>query len=796
MNNTVSNISLGGSAHLTAGNRDKEGEGWLRLTNATNNDVGYALVNESFSPGQGLVFDFEFAIWGGTGADGFSIFLFDANYSLDYPENDPLRFHIGNRGGSLGYANGNNENGLSGGYIGVGLDVFGNYGSTSESKNGGMFDGGLIPNVIGIRGSEHSNMGAPYRWLGGSQPLNLVFGNNFTLDYKGSSGSRPTKEQHYRRVQVRIIPVELNGVTTYEMSIHLKVNENDAFYPIVPAFTIADPPPPRLKIGFAGVTGGFNNIHEVRNLVVTTLGGIRVHKTVDKEIAYVGDELVYDIRLINESNFRARNLRFRDVIPAELNVSNIVFDNSGDSTNQVISGWQLGQLSLNDVLLNLNAAPYGEVKFRIRGTVEDYPPNNVLINTANFDLTSTSNISDDDLTNNISTVNTKIQPNILLANRDVFNFDQFESGNVLINDLFNAAPVKKERILLRVISAADPINNSNLTPYLDTNTGDIIVPPGTPRGNYRITYRLIDAKSVSNFSESEIELIVPPDIFNTQPEQYSINWVAGGKTGSVIENDRVNQLPVSLVWSKFEWIDQAKSGITLHTDGTIIVEAMSPKAQYTFRYRLTDRVSPDNFQENVVTLIIVPNKLIAVNDYEVVRYNRKKIIATNVLNNDLFNGEPISEHQINISYSSKDLTDFTINAEGDLILGANVEYGVYDLTYTICDLLDGSDCSIANIRLKILPHLDVIPNVITPNGDGLNDTFFISWGVEAYKMELKIYDRRGAIIYQNDNYKNNWSPTAGEVNEGTCFYNITVYFTETRKQTYKGSLLILRNQIQ
>ena len=62
MNNTVSNISLGESAHLTAGNRGKEGEGWLRLTNATNNDVGYALINESFSPDQGLVFDFEFEI--------------------------------------------------------------------------------------------------------------------------------------------------------------------------------------------------------------------------------------------------------------------------------------------------------------------------------------------------------------------------------------------------------------------------------------------------------------------------------------------------------------------------------------------------------------------------------------------------------------------------------------------------------------------------------------------------------------------------------------------------------------
>src|SRR5690606_3437860 len=100
----VGELVLGGSARLTGGNEDAVGNGWLRLTEPVGNQYGYAVVNQRFPSSLGVEIDFEFAIWGGNGADGFSIFLFDAQYDPDLPVGDPYKFRIGGRGGGLGYA--------------------------------------------------------------------------------------------------------------------------------------------------------------------------------------------------------------------------------------------------------------------------------------------------------------------------------------------------------------------------------------------------------------------------------------------------------------------------------------------------------------------------------------------------------------------------------------------------------------------------------------------------------------------------------------------------------------------
>ena len=63
------------------------------------------------------------------------------------------------------------------------------------------------------------------------------------------------------------------------------------------------------------------------------------------------------------------------------------------------------------------------------------------------------------------------------------------------------------------------------------------------------------------------------------------------------------------------------------------------------------------------------------------------------------------------------------------------------------------------------------PNVVTPNGDGVNDFFKIN-GLENFPgSSLNVFNRWGNKLYSNDDYKNNWSPS---VNDGTYFYIINV----------------------
>lgn len=65
-------------------------------------------------------------------------------------------------------------------------------------------------------------------------------------------------------------------------------------------------------------------------------------------------------------------------------------------------------------------------------------------------------------------------------------------------------------------------------------------------------------------------------------------------------------------------------------------------------------------------------------------------------------------------------------------------------------------CPPATDTLKISVRDLVIPTLITPNSDGKND-FFILSGIEAFQNnQLTIFDRRGTMVFRDNNYNNDW----------------------------------------
>ena len=75
----------------------------------------------------------------------------------------------------------------------------------------------------------------------------------------------------------------------------------------------------------------------------------------------------------------------------------------------------------------------------------------------------------------------------------------------------------------------------------------------------------------------------------------------------------------------------------------------------------------------------------------------------------------------------------------------------------------------------------VISKAVTPNGDAYNEYFEIS-GIElcGFIYDVKIFNRWGALVYDSDNYQNDWNGaassgsigTAGKVPNGTYYYII------------------------
>lgn len=65
----------------------------------------------------------------------------------------------------------------------------------------------------------------------------------------------------------------------------------------------------------------------------------------------------------------------------------------------------------------------------------------------------------------------------------------------------------------------------------------------------------------------------------------------------------------------------------------------------------------------------------------------------------------------------------------------------------------------------------IIPNVITPNGDGSNDKFVVR-GILGKDNRVQIWDRWGKEVLSTYNYRNNFG--ANDLHDGTYFYKIKV----------------------
>ena len=93
------------------------------------------------------------------------------------------------------------------------------------------------------------------------------------------------------------------------------------------------------------------------------------------------------------------------------------------------------------------------------------------------------------------------------------------------------------------------------------------------------------------------------------------------------------------------------------------------------------------------------------------------------------------------------------------------------------------------------------PQGISPNGDGKND-YLIFEGLltKPIPNHISIFDRIGSLVYETDNYQNNWSgetskgtelfEKTGEVPDGTYYYILDFF---DKRPTVKNFIYVLRN---
>ncbi|OIN56866.1 gliding motility-associated C-terminal domain-containing protein [Arsenicibacter rosenii] len=77
-----------------------------------------------------------------------------------------------------------------------------------------------------------------------------------------------------------------------------------------------------------------------------------------------------------------------------------------------------------------------------------------------------------------------------------------------------------------------------------------------------------------------------------------------------------------------------------------------------------------------------------------------------------------------------------------------------------------------------------VPEGFSPNGDMINDKFVIK-NTKGLTVDLKVFNRYGAVVYTSDDYQNDWDgrgTTGQNLPDGTYFY--TVKLSDGRKVTH------------
>ncbi|HDU8492343.1 TPA: MSHA biogenesis protein MshQ [Aeromonas hydrophila] len=230
--------------------------GRLRLTQNVTNQATSATFQRLF-PGAGNLVTVEFDQYayktsGTSGADGMAVVLSDAT----------LTPQPGAFGGPLGYGYKTGISGFAGGWLGVGLDEYGNY-----ANEGGSTNLGSRPQAVSIRGSGSGTSG--YRYLTGTAS-NL----NPPVD-SGTNGNRP----HRYRITVdsrsagnSLATVERDtgsGYSTLVGPINMTSQTGQAAVPT------------NFLLSLTGSTGSVTNFHEIDNVRICALRSSPVGTQID-----------------------------------------------------------------------------------------------------------------------------------------------------------------------------------------------------------------------------------------------------------------------------------------------------------------------------------------------------------------------------------------------------------------------------------------------------------------------------------------------------------------------------------
>ncbi|WP_434665215.1 DUF6701 domain-containing protein [Aeromonas sp. NJAU223] len=247
--------------------------GRLGMTQASTYQATSTTYQRLFPAANNLVtIEFDHYAYGGNGADGMAVVLSDAKIT---PQ-------PGAAGGPLGYGFTAGNNGFAGGWLGVGIDEYGNF-----SGEGGATNKGRRKQSVAVRGSGSGTSG--YNYLRGTCNNGSASTNGNCLSPTVDSGSDGNRPHRYR--------LTVDSRTSGQSMVKVERNTGSGYSTLIDSFNALSQSgqaaiPENFLLSMTGSTGAATNAHQIDNFQVCALNSSPVGNQIDHfEFEHSGNAL-------------------------------------------------------------------------------------------------------------------------------------------------------------------------------------------------------------------------------------------------------------------------------------------------------------------------------------------------------------------------------------------------------------------------------------------------------------------------------------------------------------------------
>ncbi|NQX98937.1 MAG: PKD domain-containing protein, partial [Flavobacteriales bacterium] len=126
-----------------------------------------------------------------------------------------------------------------------------------------------------------------------------------------------------------------------------------------------------------------------------------------------------------------------------------------------------------------------------------------------------------------------------------------------------------------------------------------------------------------------------------------------------------------------------------------------------------------------------------------------------------------------------------------------IDAGTYPISMTVynyaCNIVKTINSQV--IFFDVPDSESIVPNVFTPNGDGINDELIVLGVDETAEFEIKIFNRWGKLVFESSSLINNWDGKVGnDVGSAGTYFYILIYTDVCNEEIKisKGAVTLLK----